>query len=599
MKNLLLGFSVILSASFIGCSNASLYKGQLTVDSTAAISFCTTPAANVVTNLKYIFVFDISGSTIQNYFPQDVEAPPYSLTNYANYAGTYGPDPLGGTDIYGERRFGSLINFLGQITDTPNTYYAAILFGDTPSLKQAWLTGGVKTALAATQAKLGTYCVNNAQNPDPNCTGAVPNGGNTDYQDTLADPSNSQDTNSVYGLIYTDILAAQQAQAIGQPFNASDYVIFWISDGAPYVQTNGVTALQPLAEIEGQVTSIVNLQTNYPDFVNSVTLNTGFFHLDHTVPAPPPPNGYAGTASWATAWSYAEIQDEISALYMQQMASFGRGQFIDFSSNTINYTKFNVPAQVAKFVLKDFWIHDASTVWWNGQLMLDSDNDGIPDVVELQMGSNPNAYDSDGNGLGDGVELKVYGSPCGDSKCKSNANMRQPAGGTAGPNNCTYKIATGSNVYGDQDCDFLNDYEESVLGSNRNDFDSNQDWVPDQFEFVSLVSFLSGTNSLSADPENDGITDYFKLKENLPINYPASQIHGVNPLNYTLTQVSDNTSQTCFQVNVQQLATMSSTDVVRAYVMEARGSVGSSRKMRVAQKITNGSLVLTDSDFTP
>jgi hypothetical protein len=229
--------------------------------------------------------------------------------------------------------------------------------------------------------------------------------------------------------------------------------------------------------------------------------------------------------------------------------------------------------------------------------MLDSDNDGIPDVIELQLGSDPNKYDSDGNGLGDGVELRVYGTPCGGAKCQP-AQARSAAGQSPATNSCRYKVPGASTVYGDGDCDFLNDYEESVLGSNPVDADSNQDWVPDQFEFASLVSYLSGTNSLNADPENDGITNYFKMKQNLPINYPASGIHGIYPMQYTLTQVSDNSSQTCYQVNVQQLATMSPSDTIRAFIMESRGAVGSSRKTRVAQKITNGNLVLTDSDFT-
>jgi hypothetical protein len=239
--------------------------------------------------------------------------------------------------------------------------------------------------------------------------------------------------------------------------------------------------------------------------------------------------------------------------------------------------------------------------------MLDSDNDGIPDVVEIQWGSNPNAYDSDQNGLGDGVEYFLYGSPCGSI----------PAGQLGKGGTCTTAGALNSylgvpgcgnpgaypNTYPDTDADYLNDCEEGLIGTSRTDFDSNQDWVPDQLEWLYSISYLFGQNSLSANPTNDGVSNYQKLKELYPINTPITKIQtGVLPLSYTLTQSSTTSTQTCYNVNVQSIATMSPSDVIRVYVMETQGSNGNLRHMRVLKnvtKMTNGSLTINDGDLTP
>lgn len=609
---------------FFGCSNASLYKGIYNANSTAAINFCTTPAAQITPALKYIFVFDSSNSTSQNYIPADLTTPPYSLSNPYYTAPDYALDPLGGTDQYGQRRFGQLVNYLKSINDTPTTFYSVIEFGNSATVKENWLTAGVKTPLTTVETFLETQCSLSpvpSQNYDPNCHGTIPQLGDTDYLDTIADSTNQTNVNTIYGMIYNDIQNAVAAQKAGNTVNTSAYVIFWLSDGVPFVQTNG-GQMQSETQILGEVSSLVNLQTQYPNLVDSVTFNTGFFHLDHTVPDPYAPAGPVGFPPPATppytiapwddpvnngVWQYAEIQDQEAAIYMSDMAASGHGQFIDFGFNVINYSQFSIPTQLVKYQLTNFWIHDASAVWWpnsQGQptLMLDSDNDGIPDVIETQMGSNPNKYDSDGNGLGDGVEYRIYGTPCGDSKCANNANTRAPTPGLASvkgssPNSCYYKIPTADPTIYDSDCDFLNDYEEAVLHSNAQSMDSNSDGVPDQFEFIENVLFLPNTNSLNAIPQNDGFTDLQKLKMNYPMNFPVSELHGYTPLNYTLTQTSDSPIQTCYSVNVQNLATMGPADEIRAYIVESKGAVGTVPKFRTAQKITNGNLVLTDSDF--
>lgn len=46
----------------------------------------------------------------------------------------------------------------------------------------------------------------------------------------------------------------------------------------------------------------------------------------------------------------------------------------------------------------------------DAQLGLDRDDDGIPDIVELYLGSDPEVADSDGDGIVDGLEINVLGT---------------------------------------------------------------------------------------------------------------------------------------------------------------------------------------------
>ena len=528
--------------------------------SQANVGFCTTKADQIVTNLKYIFVFDHSGSNQQNYLIM-----PPAATTCPGGGGVISDgninicaDPDGGTDPTGTKRFPPLVNFLQNITDNPNTYYSSINFSDTANEFFNWTdNSGVKTTKAAAitnfQGQPDGWMTPMAGKPVAD-NQAPTDGGNTNYLDTLK----MINTN-----ITSDIQAAVISAAQGNPIVATDYVIFWVSDGAPYMPTG----LQNPATIYGAVQAMMALKTQYPDYVDSITLSTGFY---------------------ATADENLSSEYDTAVTIMTTMATFGQGSFINFATDTIDFTKFIVPARLAKYELRDFWIQNASAVWWNGKLMLDSDNDGIPDAIEATMGSLAGTYDSDGNGVGDGVEFFLYGTPCKDANCaKNNARSFQAQCGSMPPGG-----------YPDYDGDFLNNCEETLLGSKFDDPDSNVDWVPDAFEWVNKLNFVAGTSNLLSVPFNDGYTNYQKLKLGLPIGTPASSVSGGGGLSYSLAQISDDPSQTCFQVNVQNLAVLSPQDTIRAYVMQSRGVAGNVRHMRVAKKVTNGQLTLTDSDFS-
>ena len=562
--------------ALIGCSDANLYQPQVTAQGTANINFCTTPSTTVVNDLKYLFVTDISGSNQHNFTISGPGATPVPDT---------ATPP--GTDPTGQRRYQGLVNFLQNSTAQSNVYYAGLFFAATQTVpfgedSDPWYTGGggnpaylgavPNTASGMAANYLNIWCPGGETPPACAPTNDL---GYTDYIGTLTLVKNS---------IMADVQRQQYLVQHGQPLQASSYVIFWTSDGFPYVASGA----ENVGTIIQLVQDIMNLKTSqqYGQYINSITFNTAFYFTTST-----------GTYEFTQAENI-----------MTEMATIGQGNFVYVQQGQdIDYTKFAVPTQNPPFVLRDLWIHDASAVWWNGKLMLDTDNDGIPDKIEQQWGSNPNAYDSDQNGVGDGVEYYLYGTPC-SSISSTNLGQTGQSCTTAGAKNVSALLNCGSpgtypNVYPDTDLDYLNDCEETLLGSSYTDFDSNQDDVPDQLEWLYNIPYVFGTNGLTADPADDGVDDYAKLKELFPINTPVPQLHGVVPLAYTITTASSNSTQTCYNVNVQSISTMSSSDVLRVYIMESEGAEGTSlRHMRVLKNITHmtGSTIsLTDGDFTP
>lgn len=116
-----------------------------------------------------------------------------------------------------------------------------------------------------------------------------------------------------------------------------------------------------------------------------------------------------------------------------------------------------------------------------GELFPDTDGDGLSDQREGELATNPIMMDSDDDGIMDGVEIRMGMDPL------------------------TANVITGCNRYGDIDLDRLNDCEERVLGTDSCVADTDGDALPD------LVEALSRTNPLVPedlkDTDGDGISN--------------------------------------------------------------------------------------------
>lgn len=121
----------------------------------------------------------------------------------------------------------------------------------------------------------------------------------------------------------------------------------------------------------------------------------------------------------------------------------------------------------------------------NYSLMFDSDDDGLFDSEEAELGTNPDLPDTDGDGLLDGFEHQFGFDP----------------------------LVAGIEAGLDNDADGLTNIEEQQIGSSPFVEDTDQDGLSDAQELV------LGTNPASADTDEDGLSDS-----------DETNIHGTNPV---------------------------------------------------------------------
>jgi len=166
---------------------------------------------------------------------------------------------------------------------------------------------------------------------------------------------------------------------------------------------------------------------------------------------------------------------------------------------------------------------------------VDTDNDGLPDLLESFIGSNPRSEDTDGDGVSDRNEYQIGGGACitenpGSGICtnfidlttRSYNTYLQECEAAEQCNNGAIEAAVSSPGFGsslteaDTDNDGLNDRRElletftirfnGVEQANVNTFvrdpDSDDDGISDGFEINTM-----GSNPRNSDTDGDGFTD--------------------------------------------------------------------------------------------
>jgi hypothetical protein len=147
-------------------------------------------------------------------------------------------------------------------------------------------------------------------------------------------------------------------------------------------------------------------------------------------------------------------------------------------------SNLNYASLQTSLVLKRFLAFNRNVQVRAGEVLVDSDGDGIADVDEADLALDPTDPDSDGDGLMDGIELRMGLKP---QRLPDNANV---------------DVINGCNISLDDDGDRLNTCEERVLGTDPCMGDSDGDGLPD------LVEALGRTNPLVPedllDTDRDG-----------------------------------------------------------------------------------------------
>jgi hypothetical protein len=149
----------------------------------------------------------------------------------------------------------------------------------------------------------------------------------------------------------------------------------------------------------------------------------------------------------------------------------------------------------------------------DSDVISDSDGDGLTDVQEGVIGTDPDNMDSDGDGLSDGDEVNVYHTDPLDEDCDDDG-LCDAMELSVGTDNTTMDsdgdgLTDGEEVMdlgidpmtSDSDADGLNDAEELAAGGNPSSGDSDDDGLQD------LTELKLGLQLDSADSDDDGVSD--------------------------------------------------------------------------------------------
>jgi len=128
----------------------------------------------------------------------------------------------------------------------------------------------------------------------------------------------------------------------------------------------------------------------------------------------------------------------------------------------------------------------------------DPDADGLTNLMEQEMGTDPLEYDSDGDGISDALDPEPVGRDS-DGDGLSDAFERQANTLPNNPDSDGDGIPDGAE---DPDGDGLINSYEQKLGTSPTGTDSDGDGLSDGFEAV-----LAGTDPTSTDTDGDGIPD--------------------------------------------------------------------------------------------
>lgn len=180
--------------------------------------------------------------------------------------------------------------------------------------------------------------------------------------------------------------------------------------------------------------------------------------------------------------------DNVTRQHVAAIANAGGSEPLETDAAGLpgTLTSIQYTARQNSLQLKRFFAFNRNVAVRAGQLLPDSDGDGLPDSDEDALATDAGQQDTDQDGLMDGLEVRMGLDPL------------QP------------DIINGCNPSLDEDGDRLNTCEERVLGTDPCIGDSDGDTLPD------LVEALAQTNPLVPedllDSDRDGLSNVAEIE---------------------------------------------------------------------------------------
>jgi hypothetical protein len=186
-----------------------------------------------------------------------------------------------------------------------------------------------------------------------------------------------------------------------------------------------------------------------------------------------------------------------------QMAFAGGGEFKLFFDETsssnmpVSFEHLDFFETQNPLSFKELVATNVNAISTGSGLAADSDQDGLPDAHELQLGTCERDFDSDGDGVNDNIEVKLARDPLVASEPLECIDL--PSTLIRNEDLCASAPATTKQrrIYHDKDGDQLNACEERLLGTDDSLIDSDADGIADKVELT------AGTNYLAVDHLRD------------------------------------------------------------------------------------------------
>jgi hypothetical protein len=539
---LLLSLSMILS---VGCAKEPLkplvktLSGVFTYGQIDA-HFCTSAPNPAKQKIKYLFIIDHSSSNQPGF--------PLTPTDFTN------------TDSNGARRYGPLVNFVRNLVPDPNNMTAFNMIDFNTS---AYQPGAASNQILPFESDSARFILR-AQDDWIGCSAWNATTNRCQPGSIIGTPAaprpldaNFTDYAAALNLALTFIRRDAQEEAIlpTTPIVTSAYHIIFVTDGLPEIPSGTGTRVQDFnTELRPIINNMKNLKFDpiLGPYITGVTFNTAFYF-----------NLLDADGDGATDAPIISAQT-----LLQQMADEGNGQFLQFGAGAqVLYQQFAPPSRYIHNQLIDVLVENKNGLHWdNGEFMLDTDGEGLPDGIEYLQGSNVNVEDSDGNGVSDLVEFRTKGRACDDVACGTIARDRYAI--CAGFTPVT--DAAGNVTFASSSNDGLNDCEKYLLNANRLVYNTNGNFIPDEYglKMGLPITRFSGDQAF-VDPFGDGLSNYEKIKLGLPIQVSMNSLLDFEQ-RYTHMELesSPNPDVNCFHLTVEHIALASVNSTMRVMIIQ-------------------------------
>jgi hypothetical protein len=248
-----------------------------------------------------------------------------------------------------------------------------------------------------------------------------------------------------------------------------------------------------------------------------------------------------------------ETQSQIKACgstYMRAMAKQGGGVFRDFSSGeAINFLFIDFTSFKRVFAMKSFLATNLNAAPFSAAPdvdlralsddptlaagIVDSDADGLPDLVEERIGTDPQAQDTDTDGFGDLLEVRLQTSGLDpldptDADCAASVDRL------------------------DKDGDGLRDCEERFFGTNVTEYDTDNDGFGDGVE--SMFALNPSLDDTVFDIDFDGVRNNNELRAHSRVDTDDVVQLSEHAYRYKIVEAGLDGSSLCYSFRVDNIS---------------------------------------------